>query len=584
MSDTQATELWKRFENGMSYQKAMGFSNLFPTCVDFKEGRQWPAPTKRTKHLPRPVFNICEFYIRTKASNILNQNIKMLYSPVQKDDSRADEGAKKYSDYAETLWKEMQHDLLNEEFIDDAATVGTGILHYYWDNDVVGGVRQPIKGGLRGEILDPMTVFFGNPQDKRVQKQPLILIAQRCTVAAVRELAKAEKLPQEQIELISGDDEYADNYQAARQEMQDDKKCTLLICYYRKNGNVYFDRGTRGVMITSGRSLTPQLPQEESAPEVEAAEPDGFETVEKIQPTITLYPIVIMNWRSRKRCAFGIGEVEDIIPAQKAINWLHAMNQLAVQDMAWPKIKTKEGALRQPITNEPGEIIIDYSPSGDGISYMDPPTFSNFVVSLIDKITEMSRMVSGVSEVASGEPFTATMAASAIIALQNQAKQPIEKIQRRFYRCCEEIGRIWEQFFKTYYSLPRPMRAKDETGGEVFDQFTGTDYADIDFALDVDVGAGSEYSESLAQATLDKLFDGGNIDLDTYIELAPKNVMPFKETLKRLREQAVLKAMQAGTVPVEQQVAEPVQSAAPSGRAPLGIPLPQIPQTGGVML
>lgn len=587
MSDMQCTELWKRFQDGMSYQRSMEFSNLFPMCVDFKEGRQWPAPTKRTKHLPRPVFNICEFYIRTKTANILNQNIKMLYSPVQKEDARAVEGAKKYSDYAQTLWKEMQHDLLNEEFIDDAATVGTGILHYYWDNDVMGGVLIPSKGALRGEILDPLTVFFGNPQEKRVQKQPWIMIAQRCSVSSVRKLANAANLPPEQIELISGDDEYAENYQAARQEMQDDKKCTLLICYYRKNGNVYFDRSTRGVVITSGQSLTPELPPEEGAPEVEAAEPDEYETAKKIKTTVTLYPIVVMNWKSRKRCAFGIGEVEEIVPVQKAINWLSAMNLLSAQDLAWPKIKAREGSLRQPITNEPGEIITDYTPagSGDGIGYMNPPAFSNFAVSLIDKITEMSRMVSGVSEVASGEPFTATMAASAIIALQNQAKQPIEKIQRRFYRCCEEIGHIWEQFFKTYYSLPRPMQVKDNAGNEIFDQFIGSDYGDVDFSLEVDVGAGSEYSESLAQATLDKLFDKGNIDIDTYIELAPKNVMPFKETLKRLREQAMARAVQRGEAPeIQPTEQQTTQSATPSERAPLGIALPQIPQAGGMML
>ena len=67
--------------------------------------------------------------------------------------------------------------------------------------------------------------------------------------------------------------------------------------------------------------------------------------------------------------------------------------------------------------------------------------------------------------------------------------------------------------------------------------FLGSQYADIPLALSVDVGAASEYSESLAQATLDKLFDGGHIPLSAYIELAPQNVMPFKEQLKRLLEE-----------------------------------------------
>ena len=36
---------------------------------------------------------------------------------------------------------------------------------------------------------------------------------------------------------------------------------------------------------------------------------------------------------------------------------------------------------------------------------------------------------------------------------------------------------------------------------------------------------------------MDKLFDGGHIPLSAYIELAPQNVMPFKEQLKRLLEE-----------------------------------------------
>lgn len=567
--ESRETKLWERYQAGLSYQREMGFTDQFPEYIRFKEDDQWPTPTKATRHLPRPVFNLVEFFIRTKRANILNQTIKMVFSPAQGLQGEAEEaGAKAYSDYAATLWKELGQDELNEDFVDDAATLGTGFLHYYWDADVEGGSRMPYKGALRGEVIDPLSISFGNPQESDLQKQPYILIASRCTVNAVKELARAQGLPPETIELICPDDERPDQYDAARREIRGEEKCTLLTLYYRVEGAVYFDRGTRSALLIEGRPLTPGTRDTGGEEGQEPPEPDLFLQETAPAPRITRYPLVAMSWRKRKYSIFGIGEAQGMIPTQKAVNWLMGMNVLSAQDTAWPKLLVKENALRQEITNQPGEIIRDCSATGDGIKYMQPPNFSGFAVNLVDKIVEMLRQVSGVTEVASGEPFTATMAASAIIALQNQAKQPIENIQRRFYRAMEEVGRIWEQFFKTYYDLARPMAVETPLGKEESGIFTGTDYAGVEFALEIDVGAGSEYSEALAQATLDKLYDKGDITLDTYIELAPKAVMPFKEQLKRILEQERQNAASVAGLP------QGGGAEAPGEAVPLGMELP----------
>lgn len=586
---TDGTTLWERYQKGLQYQRQMHFDTLFPECVRFKEGDQWPAPTKKTRHMPRPVYNYIDFFIRTKKANVLNQVIKLVYSPAEGDDPAAEEGAKQYSDYAASLWKELRQDDLNDQMVDDAATLGTGILHYYWDNDVSGGVRLPYQGALRGESLDPLTVFVANPQLQEIQKQEWVMIAQRYTVDSVRALARSLGFDEQAAMMIAPDEERAEQYDAERHEMDGEKKCTLLTMYYRKNGRVYFDRGTRSVTLIEGQSLTPGGGMEgasEGLPDVETPEPDPFEELPQT-PGMTLYPVVLMPWQLRKRCIFGIGEAQGLIPAQKTVNFLMAMNALAVQDAGWPKMLVRENALRQPVTNEPGEIIRDYSLSGDGIKYLNPPSFSAFAANLVDKISDMMRTVSGVSEVASGEPFSATMAASAIIALQNQAKKPIEDIQRRFYRAIEQAGRIWEQFFKYYYSMPRPYKGIGPDGKEATGAFTGSDFAGVEFALEADVSIGSDYSESLAMATLDKLFDSGNIDLDTYIELAPKTVMPFKERLRQIRETqaAMTPAIPQGTAQLPGAAAQGSQPATiREGAAPYGVELPGIPnpKTGGI--
>ena len=81
MEYTQETSAWQDYQNGLAWQRSMGFEEKFPLYVRFKEGDQWPPATRRTKNLPRPVFNMVEMFIRTKRATILDSPITMHCSP-----------------------------------------------------------------------------------------------------------------------------------------------------------------------------------------------------------------------------------------------------------------------------------------------------------------------------------------------------------------------------------------------------------------------------------------------------------------------------------------------------------------------
>ena len=98
------------------------------------------------------------------------------------------------------------------------------------------------------------------------------------------------------------------------------------------------------------------------------------------------------------------------------------------------------------------------------------------------------------------------------------------------------MGRIWLQFIRAYYIFDRVI-TKVENGEPHGRMFQGTRYGQMAFDLSVDVGASSEYSEVLSQSTLDSFLANGFITVDQYIELAPVNVVPFKERLKQMREE-----------------------------------------------
>lgn len=521
MNDVMTTRVWDEYRAGLEYQRSMGFAADFPAFEKFKEGEQWPAATRRTQNLPRPVFNVVEMFIRNKRSAIVNQPIAIQYSPAEysadeQTAALAAEGAKDMTDYARQLWERCEQEELNSELLDDAATLGTGILHYYYDTSVTGGTEHPYVGEIRGETIDPLNIFFGDPQCRDVQRQPYIIISQRLDAEDVKEAAKAEGIKEEQIKLIAGDDRHEnEGYVSAKRELTNRKKITVLTKYYRVNGAVVFDRCTEHVEIIKARSLTP----------------------EGAAHMIKRYPIAIMNWYARKKCVFGIGECQTLIPAQKAVNFLKAMELLSAQQTAWPKVIAKQGALNQPITNEPGEVLIDHYGNGVGITYLNPPAMSSGASALAQSIFDLMRTVSGVNEVASGEPLGSSISASAIIALQSQAVKPIEEIQSHFWRTIKQVGAIWEDMIKAYYTTERNVTVTDASDDtDPMDNtraFTGAAYAGIEFNLKIDVGASSQYSEALTMSILDSYLDRGFINQFEHLDLIADNVFPQKERLRK---------------------------------------------------
>lgn len=591
--DKDKTKIWDQWQNCCAYQNAMGFTTDFPRFEDFKEGKQWPQPTERTKNMPRPVFNVVDMFIRNKAAAVLNQPITINYTPaeVSMDDYQrelASQGAKDFTDYAKQLWEDIDQDGLNEDMIEDAATLGTGILHYYFDNSITGGMDTPYVGEIRGESIDPLNLGVSDPQCRDIQKQRYIIIAQRRPVEEVRELAKREGVSKELIErIVSDNNTSAEGYSAAQNEVRGEDKLTLLTKYYRKDGAVYFAKATECVEIIKERCLTPK-------------NDSGF--------FIKLYPIELMPWYKRKKCIFGIGECQTVIPGQRAINFLKAMELLSVQQTGWPKILARPNALQgQAITNEPGEVITDYSGQpGAGITYMNPPSMTAAATNLAATIFDLMRTTSGVSEVSTGEPIGGNIAASAIIALQNQARTPIQKTQKRFWKSVKNIGAIWAELIKAYYFSERSITVEDfpadDNNAALTEkitnkepqsrQFTGTAYAGIDFKLKIDVGASSEYGEVLAQSTLDNMLARGDINIDEYVVLAPHNVVPFKEEFKRIREKNGAAAQELLNRALQEQQAA-MMSGVPmpdgSGNPPIinpagaeGTPLPAVPEAPGI--
>ena len=513
---TKAQEIWEQYMNGVRYQQSMGFTTNFPKFIAFKEGDQWAAATENTKNFPRPVFNITEMFIRAKRAAITNQGLTMTYTPLEVFDdadmqAKAEEGAEDFTNFSKIIWENIDQDDLNNEFVDDAVTVGTGILHYYWDPSKKGGNQLKWNGDMQGEVLDPLNVFFSNPQNRKVQEQEWIIIQNRMTIKEARTLARQEGLSEDLIVQIGADDNESGEYTSEKKEVTENDKITVLIKYFKKDDEVYYSKSTANVVIVDDRRLTP--------------------AIEGLPYTMKLYPVVLMSCIRRKKCIYGLGYAQDIIAVNKGVNQLKAMQLLNAIQCGNPAVITKPNALRQKITNQGGQIITDFSPDGNGIRYLQPPAFSNEFSKLGNEMFELARTTTGVTDVSTGETLGANMAASAIIALQNQAKTPIKELQNRYFSAIKEVGDIWLEFFKAYYNMDRNMAVENEDGKVENKIFNGAKYADIDYKLKVEVAVATD-KETLAVSLLDSMRNRNDINKEQYVELMPDAAMPFKTQLK----------------------------------------------------
>jgi len=528
MKTERITDLWKDYEEGRAYQSAIGIAGAIPENIRFVEGRQWAPTTEATAHLPRPVINITKMVVRSKKAAILATPVKLVFCTDNDENS-----GREFTDFASFISKEMEQVEWDSKAINDGIIKGSYFYHYYWDENAKGTLSR-LKGGLRCELIDPRNIFFANPREKSEQKQKWILIATR------EEINRVETMADENADksLILPDGENSGNESGSG-------LCTLLTRYFRKNGEVWCERGTKNTIINAPFPLTPDIQEAKNrlglARGEENENKDKIKEISSSPPSkerlkMTLYPIVAGAYEERNESIYGISEVEGIIPNQKAINLTMAMQILAVQSMAWGKYIVRKDALKnQFISDEPGQVLVDYSASGEGIKRMPAPAFSGMPLQVINTLSDLTRSVTGATDVMVGENY-ANLSGTAIARLQSQANQPIEELRNRFWRAKERQGRVLEEFFKLYYKDVPYKREKEKERGV----FVGEKYQDITFALTVEPVSGTRASSAGDINMLDNLLNRGDIDVLTYLKNYPEDALCNKQELladiKEIRE------------------------------------------------
>ena len=631
------TRAWQYYELGRAYNNGL-VPNQYRTVntnVEFFSGNQWLhiPETKAMSRLAKPVFNIIKRVTGLfVAALTANETTISFDSLSYYDGENLSDPTSNAAEYAtaevRNLMDKFKMNYRVREALFDGAQTGDYCAHFFWDANAMpyGGAFGAYRGEIQMEMVDGINVMFGNPNDRRVQKQPYVLIIGRDTVENLREekrrfdkLNKKGKSP-DAAETIQPDNDTAHQIGVGgRHELiqADDKngKCLYVYMYEKRTHEedvtdpetgepveeiVRDDDGNPVPLTVDGKPVV----NPDGSPRYKTRRMKHYVTTvyatkatkscnifSDVDTGLSLYPVAWGNWEHQKNQYHGRALVTGIIPNQIFINSMFAMVMRHLQLMGFPKAVYNADLIGQ-WNNEVGQAIAVHGLQpgqaiGDIAGFLQPADMSNQIIVAIDKAMQYTRECLGATDVQMGAVRPDNT--SALMVLQANSEVPLENPKANLYEWYEDVGAILLDMMGTYYG-ERPLVREREfeeivtgpDGTPLIDPMTGTmmqntvsrrvlesfdfrQFKHLYLNIRVDVGATSTYSEISIVQTLDKLRRDGTLEIIDYLERIPDKLIPRKaELIAELRKRA--QTMQAAGA------AQPGVSA-PAGGPSMGGPL-----------
>lgn len=551
---------WKFYDRGLGFNSQIKHEDNVKVNRNFYIGKQWEGV--EANGLPTPQINILKRVVGFIVASITTDNIRVTASALANT-----VGTNNYKQLVEIVNEEFDAIIernsipsLMREFCRNAAVDGDGCMYTYWDAEAETG--QDSKGAIVTEIIDCQRVFFGNPNDSRVQSQPWIIIAKREPVRNVR--LRAKNNGNKDWKTITQDDEDNNKLDAAK---YNDGLVTVLMLFWRDDdGIIHYFESTRNTTVKKPTSMD-----------------------------IKLYPINWLSWDTVADCYHGQAMITGLIPNQVFINKAWAMTMVSIMKSAFGKVVFDATRVKRWDNRVGGAIPVNGNT--DGVAkIIDPAPINPQVSQYIQLAVEQTEQSLGATSVALGD--TRPDNTSAIIALQRAASTPSELTKQNLYKSMEDMFRIYLEFMGEYYGtryVDSPITSR-EREAVLFAQQLNPDLEvpeevpiEFDFGLlkehpvllKLDVGASTYYSEIAATQTLDNLLQQKLIDIVDYLERVPDDRIPGRRALleKKIKERDA--AMQAQGMPTPQAGPQPMPGMPQNGAIQeLGIK-PDVPEGRG---
>lgn len=503
-----AESIRKEFASGQQYKSAIGLYDTYAQNEDFYVGRQWEGVD--ADDLDKPVINFLRRVVSMHIAKVVSTDWGVRFKAFE-DTEENDNISRMLSDQVDQAIERLNLKAMSRQAQRNECVDGDACVYFDFDADAESGMNVP--GAITAEMLENINVYFGNKYSRDVQSQPWIILHKRMFLEDVRDEARENGVPEDEVDSIKGD---SDEHQMEADSPND--LVTVLIKLWKENGTVHAVKATKDLIIRK-----------------------EWDTGYK------LYPIAWSSWEVLKSSYHGQAMLTGLIPNQIAMNkaWAGVLWQIQKTGFAQPVVNTNvipdwDGA--------PGQMIEAKGPVQnvrDAVMYLEAAPVPVSVINAMDSLMSTTRDCMGASDATMGDVNPNN--ASAIIALQQADEQPLELRKQQFHNFVEDMCRIIADIMRARYGKRQVMMTKTYTD-EYGQQQAKTDLTEFDFStldelqmtMRVDVGASSLYSEQLQVQTASNLFTTGIIDdpakLAIYLKIMPEKYIPSRQILQQYCE------------------------------------------------
>ena len=582
-----STKFWRRYEKGLDYIDLKDLVNRSNKCWNFFVGKQWEGVEADGEDLP--FMNFIHPNILRKVTTIYTNRMAVTYSDM---DGRAELQPiyEALSSMFSAKWEKANEDTLCRRTIKHGGIVGDGYQYF-----PTGNVEDV-------QIIYNTDILFGNESEPNIQRQPYIIIQERRSVEEVKELARQNGIPEDEIELIKPDREtdhtLGNTDEVENADSSDTMKVTMITHFEKKKEPiteaVWQDDEETGARIgrtvqTGEREVvyvakcTKYCMVEEERPI--KGEPSQVQMMNGKQGrALSMYPILKFSWEEVPNDARGVSQVEGLIPNQILINKTLARRSMTTQNTAYPRMAYDETMISNPDDLMKVGMPIAVSSGGaqsvnQAVSYLNPATHSPEPKQLTDDLLEITQELSGSGDTTMGNIDLQRVAASAIVAVNDQAQSMHDDTVANLQQFVEDMANLWVELWQVFSpnGLTVVMKQQIEqpvidpmTGQPAIDPMTGmpqTEMKEVEVPTEItaeqldqikpltriDVTKDNSFTREAQQQVIDGLLEKGLITLEEWCELATDTSPVPKHGLEVIIERRKMQAQMQPQMPPEQQ-------------------------------
>ena len=239
--EIKQTIAWELYEKGRNFHRLTGIYTDTDRNYRMYNGNQWDGaklgdvePVQKNFIKPIVKYKVGVIHDNLYAINYSSQNFE------NKDyRKQAEKICEMLNKRAGRIWEKDKLDFLGRRVTKDAAINDEGIMYVYYDLES----KMPVN-----EIVKKNDIYYGNENDDNIQEQPYIIIRKRMPISNAMEMARAEGLSEDKLDLIIGDnDTFEESGEAAKQEV--DNMVTIVTKMWKSEGTVHMSMSTRWLDI-----------------------------------------------------------------------------------------------------------------------------------------------------------------------------------------------------------------------------------------------------------------------------------------------------------------------------------------------